>query len=171
MVKALLDGRKRETRRPLKVQTYTRIDRRRDGWVDIFKSNELITCPYGVEGDILWVREGFGLGEDGKVIYRANSEGILECDWRSPLFMRREWSRLNLLITEILVERLQDINLVNMWAEGLRRFVYKKTNAPTNDPRWRFIELWDEIYKEKGFGWETNPWVWVICFEVEVNYG
>jgi hypothetical protein len=102
--------------------------------------------------------------------------------------MPRTACRLRLKITGIRVERLQDITEEDAKAEGLScltkdgGITYKygipdSDGLPGNDdfgwhwhdwnidPRKSFQKLWDSINKDRGYGWDTNPWLWVISFE------
>jgi len=79
--------------------------------------------------------------------------------WRPAINMPRWAARLFLKVTEVRVERLQEISILDMRAEGM-----------TDDGclpclRESFIYFWDSLYAKKGFGWDVNPWVWVITFE------
>ncbi|QKJ16641.1 hypothetical protein [Yersinia kristensenii] len=87
-----------------------------------------------------------------------------EGSWRPSIHMPRWASRINLLITGVRVERLNDISDLDCCDEGY--------NGPavTADNQWPSItwyeRLWDSIYGQKeGENWQANPWVWVIEFE------
>ena len=66
--------------------------------------------------------------------------------------MPRDAARIFLKITGMRVERLQDITLEDMGAEGFEC---------SSD----FFALWDSLNADRGFGWDVNPWVWVVEFE------
>jgi hypothetical protein len=75
-------------------------------------------------------------------------------------------------ITNIRVERVQDISLADAEAEGIHRYrdgnykIYTKTSSfGTQNPGASFKSLWDSMYEKRGFPWRSNPWVWVIEFE------
>jgi hypothetical protein len=74
--------------------------------------------------------------------------------------MFRWASRINLEITEIRVERIQDISCADAIAEGVDPFMGKDATA------WRagFQIGWNEINAKRGFSWDSNPWVWAISF-------
>lgn len=138
MVNAILAGRKTMTRRVVKNDA---------------------KCPYEA-GDKLWVRETFAVNcVDGKdlVFYRADcgSDGD-GAKWKPSIFMPRQHSRITLRITEVRLERLQDMKREDAEAEGIG-----------DSPLWRpaFKQLWDGLNAERGYGWDTNPWVWVVSFE------
>lgn len=138
MVRALLDGRKTQTRRPVK-------NVRNDNRIKVGK--HLVShvmdgakwCPIGQPGDLLYVRETF--------------------------------SDLTLRITDVRVERVQDINREDALAEGLTMWPHEDdfaygykgcAEAGHATPTGAFRALWDSIYKN----WNDNPWVWVVEFEV-----
>jgi hypothetical protein len=74
-------------------------------------------------------------------------------NWRPSIHMPKRIARLFLKVTDVRVERLQETTGVDVVREGFKE--------PQN-----FIKAWNEIYKEKGYGWDEDPWVWVIEFEV-----
>lgn len=94
--------------------------------------------------------------------------------------MPRWASRITLEITEVRAQRLQDISEADAIAEGLRihenpkcalgvgKFMY--TAFPGDHSLWcldaktAFYNLWDSINAKRGFGWDKNPWVWVLTF-------
>jgi len=119
-------------------------------------------CPYGnVEGKI-WVREAFTYTQDKKtIIYRADVKED-SYKWTSPLFMRRENSRLILFISHLRVEPIQDINQTDVFKEGIRNYDMK----PEESAQQAFARLWDTLNAKRGFSWESNPYVWVIDFTV-----
>ena len=114
-----------------------------------------VKCPYGVPGDRLWVRETFSYGEQTR--YRADLGLMVWHDtdqkWSPSIFMPRWASRIDLLIKDIRVERVQDITPSDARAEG----------AETVE---NYILLWDKLNAKRGYGWDVNPYVWVIEFEV-----
>ncbi|MGH1450254.1 MAG: hypothetical protein ACRBBM_12665 [Pseudomonadaceae bacterium] len=173
MVLAILEGRKKVTRRVL-------IDGERLESIfpsDYSESEAMVElnnlklglswwarCPYGKPGDRLWVREAHFLnGRDPgcEVIYRADPlpcwEGEeQEIRWRPSIHMHRWASRILLEVTEVRVERLQDISEDQAQAEG----AYTDPACPAYDA---FAQLWQSI---NGAGsWESNPWVWVVDFK------
>ncbi|MDY6833803.1 MAG: hypothetical protein SVY53_03265, partial [Chloroflexota bacterium] len=149
-------------------------------------------CPYGKPGDRLWVKETWAIdecngddvyGHTGPVIYyRATDHDTCGNPWRASRFMPRWASRITMEILSIRVERVQEISQEEAKAEGvmfwwqckdgMRRLSDKHTefrgcNVP-EDKR-NYIKglhlLWDSIYAKKGYGWEANPFVWVIEFK------
>lgn len=183
MIKALLAGVKTQTRRVLKPQPpngwfVDEAERREPGHAQWMAER----CPYGVIGDKLWCRETFAPSDDPPdgYIYRAD---VSQYDWRtlepferkekrwtSPLFMRRSQSRLELDITNVRVERLQDISEEDAKAEGvepvvtLRKVYPSKLAADVEHRSYRegFADLWRSINGAES--WDANPWVWVVEF-------
>lgn len=156
-------------------------------------------CPYGKPGDRLWVRETHAYiwpseqePEDIKecrIEYRADTNGYClpgqwpddmrdddDCPkWKPSIHMPRWASRINLEITNIRVERLQDISKEDAVSEGIQelpsRRGYYDPIAPSTislghyytDPRCAFSVLWESINGDDS--WTKNPWVWVIEFK------
>lgn len=178
MVRAILDGRKTQTRRVIKPQP---IDIDRIGGTFAASWNEKtaevyepFACKYGIAGDRLWVREAwrcFGGREyeyqqhQPSIRYRATEELTgpdygLGQQWRPSIHMPRWASRITLEITNIRVERVQDISQQDAACEGVD-FVN------TGDFVTPFATLWDSINATRDggkFAWTANPWVWVIEF-------
>jgi hypothetical protein len=158
--------------------------------------------PHGPQR--LWVRETFSAERmpegDILVAYRATCEGdefdmvdyatstISKCKvvrWKPAIHMPREWSRLSLEVTDVRVERLQDISEEDAKAEGLKGItkdgrlvkygVADRDGYPGTDddgrewqdwdaiPSRAFARLWDSINAKRAT-WDSNPWVWVVSF-------
>jgi hypothetical protein len=245
MVRAILDGRKTQTRRAVKTLGADSFDAIHnanmggpgggqwwDGWWHGTSKINRFRCPYGVPGDVLWVRETFwaegrewGWGETTweDIAYAAidGGEGEGRCrnrDWlpsanvgewfetedgrrvhfgppnSTPYFsdtqecithlydpderggeplrlraksgsmpsihMPRWASRISLRITDVRVERLNDISASDALAEGM---TFPEAMQWGNDPQDAFAELWRRINGEAS--WDANPWVWVISFQ------
>lgn len=181
MVRAILDGRKTQTRRivkpqppsdcaPIRVEEFhpTVIDRYGDEGpgAPIFGAYDLggewgVRCPYGQPGDRLWVRETWRAwgGTVRHVDYRATTEIPRPADgWKPSIHMRRADSRIMLEIVAVRVERLQDISEADAKAEGCQADPY---DGPTYYDH--FALLWRSINGQGS--WTTNPWVWVIEFK------
>ena len=77
--------------------------------------------------------------------------------------MPRWAARLFLRVKSVRVERLQDITEADAMAEGVK--AYGQNNCSGTSARIAFAELWDSIYAKRGFGWDLNPWVFVVEFE------
>jgi len=135
-------------------------------------------CPYGQPGDRLWVREAWRFSDPGDlVIYRADyneEEARAIGGWKSPIYMTRRLCRIALGITGVRLERVQEINAEDAIAEGAP-FINPPVSGVdlTNEEihgigcQFGFIHLWDSIHAKKGNGWEENPLVWVLEFEVK----
>jgi hypothetical protein len=158
-----------------------------------------IPCPFEPVGAQLYVKEAFThiTGNGIRVHYRADGEPVdsegraLPTEpglrrWMSPLFMPRKWSRITLEVTQVRVERLQDISEEDAIAEGvvdgmipatgdhpaLIGYVYGKDDGkcalyPT--ARKAYAVEWDTVNKARRGSadpllWADNPWVWALSF-------
>jgi len=214
MVRAILEGRKTQTRRVIKPPKWATVDD-----IEVWPNNAVfveddneasfwIECPYGKIGDRLWVRETWMPGTYGEVsciTYKADNKSIAientmeaadrwvsvrrkeeqwpelkPATWRPSIHMPRWASRIDLEITNVRVERLNDINEQDAIAEGIVIDIFNQGEPPKHghfncagkyvpafgefDPaRYKFFRLWESI---NGAGsWQQNPWVWVIEFK------
>lgn len=82
--------------------------------------------------------------------------------WRPSIFMPRDAARIFLRVTNVRVERLQDITEEDAIAEGIRIGI---GGEPYFSCRDAFVALWNSINTKRGYGWDSNPWVWVYEFE------
>jgi hypothetical protein len=196
MIRAILDGRKTQTRRVVKPQPPDGIDNVGDGetFCD-FESGKTWRSPYGYDGDRLWVRETWRSwrwndrvkprefaerwGDDDPQLYigydadnDVTRDGLtMDGKTRVSIHMPRWASRITLELTDVRVERLQEISDDDAKAEGVEPNLWADLN-PDGTPRAgesiahraAFHELWDSINGKRGFGWTANPWVWVIEF-------
>lgn len=131
-------------------------------------------CPYGKPGDLIWVRETFSPKDQSeeppgdkywyKADYAKHDQEFTK--WKSPRFMPKIAARLWLEITGIKVERLQEISREDALSEGIYRNLQEPAKY-TNDPVYSFQTLWDSINSKRGFGWNKNPWVWVVKFKIK----
>ena len=187
MVRAILEGRKTVTRRVVKPQPpATSVVRKRSCawdwsfWADC-DMGHLMKPPYH-PGDILWVRETWAEMPYG-FVYRVDGEEPdgWDCDdrWRPSIHMPRGAARIFLRVTGVRVERLQDIT--DYRADGIHPseaceecFAVCGGCDPLNSPTGcdneidAFAGLWDRTVKPADlplYGWEANPWVFVIEFE------
>mgnify|MGYP001451522500 CR=1 FL=1 len=177
MVRAILDGRKTQTRRIINPQPKTIIKDPRNRlpeafWVD---GEKWIKCRYGQPGDRLWVRERFFCNDyrypkgpinelKDALYYYADGIPCFEGEeslirWKPSIYMPRWASRITLEIDEIRVERVQDITEDDAMAEGCEKLLMETRSALNN-----FMNLWNFINSKRGYGWDTNPWVWVVKF-------
>lgn len=163
MVRALLDGRKTQTRRIIKPQPEVDehgnlcgewLSKPLDGLLLPKLQDIVIHCPLGEIGDRLWVRETFVRIDDesgygsGYTDYKASHDHPWQMIWKSPIFMPRWASRITLEITNIRVERLNDISEEDAIAEGVSSIEEYKV-------------LWKSINKL----WDPWIFVWVIQFQ------
>lgn len=218
MVQALLDGRKTQTRRVLKPQPGENATVERAGrgwwvwdWEGLgFGSEDQRELPKitVAKGDRLWVREAHaivGNVDPGYVLYRANGYES-ECErygfdqsypsesdvrWRPSIHMPRWANRLTLVVTDVRIQRLQDISETDARAEGVEEV---SAQWPPNEedgfegapyPSFAdygknangcfsgygaaglsFMKLWDSINDARGFGWANNPWIVAYTFKV-----
>jgi len=204
MVRALIDGTKTQTRRLIKRPTdhfhascvtpkwqddrFWWFDDRGQLWREL-------RCPYGVPGDLLWVRETWAVSSiyDGVrprdvprcgVRYAATNErrGIKD---RPNIFMPRWASRLTLRLTGIRAQRLQDIGEADALAEGIEHAIRPFGDWKLIDGHWdaslkalqtgeqcepppriKYAHLWNTINAAAGIRWADNPWVWALTFTV-----
>jgi hypothetical protein len=184
MVQAILDDRKTQTRRVIKDKDIiNRFDIDVDGKPIAYIDQETgdsypptAIAKYQV-GDILWVRETWGKDENGEYVYRTNY-GTTEDDsfppsmfkWKPSIHMPREAARIFLKVTNVRVERLQEITPKDAWEEGCRigNFFPWEKHIPELQQQCRdilFKSLWDGLNAKRGYGWDINPWVWVYEFE------
>lgn len=221
MVRAILDGRKSQTRRVMVPQPIVtpHFSRPRDlaSWrrrpndraaICWFVGEQpqgangdqmLARCPYGQPGDRLYVRETFQVESnyhvdcrnskppfnDGRPIFRDSDPDypyweqchyaatdpcpeLLDVDtddlmqrWKPSIYMPRWASRITLEITGVRVERLQDITEDDAVAEGRPRHNKPPESISTVE---MFAASWNGLKGKRGYGWDANPWVWVIEF-------
>jgi len=175
MVRALLDGRKTQTRRAIKPQPGPN-DRPwwdHDHWAVFHRLgggfSRQKTLLHHV-GDRLWVRESLEWAGGDQWIYGIDGLLVPGQIWAkrktvSSIHMPRWASRLTLIVEGVKVERLQDITPADAIAEGMYPSANSQTiDCATENPRDGFSRLWDSI---NGPGaWESNPWVAAISFRV-----
>jgi hypothetical protein len=214
MVRAILEGRKTQTRRV--VKPHPDLHERKHRWAFVIDQGELkygkapwrksdphnfyvengIKCPFGKPGDRLWVRETFSetdcacsgdplyrnqciycKGKGYGLAYRADvgKSEYYPFKWRPSIHMPRWASRITLEITDVRVERLNDISEEDAKAEGV--FGYSSESGTSgwgeDDPsgkvqvpyvykrKWAFKHLWNSVYGT----WKENPFVWAITFK------
>lgn len=183
MVKAILEGRKTQTRRiafPGDDLREFRSTNYPEGWWykgrvfrsfdDFLKYQQSPHCKYR-PGDILWVRETWRR-DAGRFMYRANyavgekfyRDGReVNIRWTPSIHMPKEAARIFLRVKDVRVERLQDMDEEAAIAEG-----FADSSEGTDSPLERFSALWDKTVKRddlREYGCHANPWVWVIEFE------
>ncbi|EDY5782139.1 morphogenetic protein [Salmonella enterica] len=187
MVRAILDGRKTQTRRPIKFPFKDRnlgCELSGNELAGDLSAGKYLNSPFGKPGDRIWVRETFqgplfdfdqmdAYCKDSApfekaqfCVYKADgkpapeffdADDNLHCCWRPSIHMPRWASRILLEITDVRVERLNAITESEAEAEGI-------TDTGFGDllvDGYRY--LWKSIYGEEN--WNANPWVWVIKFK------
>lgn len=192
MVRALLDGRKTVTRRVIKPQPEGKpVPMTKSGcWPGYFaiQGTDKVVRPPFLPGDVLWVRETWAHpsekeilagAEQNKYLYKADTpaQPCAWDRWHPSIHMPREAARLFLRITDVQVERLWEITEDGAKAEGAVKS-YPYTDPETGKTafmldekgtyRSGFSQIWDRTIKPADrptYGWEANPWVWVISFE------
>lgn len=182
MVRAILDGRKSCTRRICKdANEYTVPDMefynadRRTYAVHNFADKEHTeqlsiaerTCPI-CPGDILYVRETWKKAPNGYYYYEDWQRNDIAdiTKWKPSIHMPKEAARIWLKVTNVRVERLQDITSEQIGREGVEVEYPHVLNG--EEKRYAFSTLWNNTIKKSDidrYGWDANPWVWVIEFE------
>jgi hypothetical protein len=197
MVEAILEGRKTQTRRVIKLRDGSAPEE--DGYdiprgednqpldyvMDFSKTYpywQQLDCPYGKPGDLLWVRETWNAQtQSGKWWHEVPRQDrpLLNWAWTNPvepafeavppkwlpsIHMPRAASRITLEVVKIRVEQIQKITCADAGAEGV--------NGDSDAEVYcGFQDLWDSINSKRSdeagntFGWNDNPWVWVVEFK------
>lgn len=195
MVRAILTGRKTQTRRVVKFKDHqptTELNFLPSVYPHFqFEAGNRhwqAECPYGKKGDVLWVRESClwvmsdhapdlleGSRDRTQWVYKASEhEDFMKYakeqygyKWKPSIHMPKDAARIWLRITNVRVERLQDITRSEIRREGL--ICPKELCGDDTHPNYRqwypqaWKELWQSINGENS--WKANPWVWVVEFE------
>ena len=194
MVRAILDGRKTMTRRVIKKQPLDILPMNvpnqwcaLDEWGEDGNKGSIRACRFGVPGDQLWVRETFGIfdraGNERAIAYKADGDDgpatwvevpkdkyfkddYFPADerWRPSIHMPRWASRITLEITEVRVERLQEISVEDCQREGISDSAMGGKVQEGYVPQTAFSDLWDSINGKRA-PWASNPWVWALTFK------
>ncbi|WP_420433105.1 hypothetical protein [Hyphobacterium sp.] len=204
MIRALLDGRKTQTRRVLNPQPDERcvshqlVGTEKATGIPLYEARCYDGKPFNAypypkhclspyprlnysPGDRLWVKETHaivGHVDPGWILYRASGFEA-ECErhsfdnhppesdvkWKPSIFMPRWASRITLIVTDVRVERIQDISEADSRAEGVERSDCRGAACHKS----QFHALWDSLNAKRGFGWEANPWVVAIAFSVQAR--
>lgn len=184
MVRAILAGRKTQTRRIMQPQPEQIPDKPGEYWWPAKRFESMLrlsyfndpvakelaadACPFGRIGDRLWVRETFG--DCGvRFVYRADTDDGASCQvarWTPSIHMPRSACRLLLEISDVRAERLNDISEQDALAEGVDDGTSPAAIATGwfEKPRRAFRRLWERIYGQES--WNSNPWVWVVEFKL-----
>ncbi len=179
MVRAILDGRKTQTRRVVKPQPDGFHHSTGEPSVFVGAFAKPIACPYGVPGDRLWVREKLKRCDAGWW-YAADDTPVLVCPQQKTqsivwahhklgdvcvsIHMPRWARRITLEVTGVRVERLQEISEGDSIAEGFRHSGSEQSSGfiAAADG---FFNTWESLNSKRGHPWSSNPWVWVIEFK------
>ncbi len=198
MVRAILDGRKTQTRRVITqpiftinnlppaeqpFQVFVGVGETID-WFGKSAHNKYreLPCPYGQPGDRLYVRETWAMepcfdhlapkdiAESARSMdrcyYRHGGKVFTE-GWhrlRPSIHMPRWASRIDLEVTSVRVERVQDICELECYAEGISRDILSDPEDHMERVRENYHVLWDLLNSKRGYPWDSNPWVWVVEF-------
>lgn len=178
MVRALLDGRKTQTRRIYRVPPGSYVEQGR-----IWAMTD--GCPHGdaalpyAPGDRLWCKEVWGLGISdhgdcprykATLDYMCGDKIVSPHEgpfaWKSPRFMPKRFSRLTLIVTEVRVQRLQEISEDDARAEGVGSTLTRFPDGGSigHPASWHFEQLWGQIHGPGA--WDANPWVAALTFTV-----
>ena len=186
MVRAIRDGRKKCTRRIVKIPNC--IKQQDDGLYTLFAEGtcyenqhfeeivQYLKKPYQ-PGDILYVRETWGypisLNSDKQYVFRADkiAESGFKNDshiWYPSIHMPKEAARIWLKVTDVRVERLQEITAESALTEGADKYIHANGTLNEDQTITSFIGIWNNTIKKSDlerYGWDANPYVFVIEFE------
>lgn len=202
MARAIIDGTKWQTRRAITPQPPEHIWGRDfspvpgagnlwGAWtvvgnVRLVRDENTLRCPYGAPGDRLWVKEALYRDPEGLVRYVVGEELVdgreIEWDWKpkrlGAMYCPRWASRITLEVTEVRVQRVQDISEDDARAEGVSCDICGRPVLTTNEDdcacfhgRWArqsFEALWDSINGKRSYSWAANPFVWAISLSMRV---
>lgn len=201
LTRAIIEGRKTQTRRLIKEQPkldfhplVMKGEGEDAGFWKLNPHEEPIKCRYGVPGDFLWVKETWkwegetaytDLCPIGNFLYKLDDADDIILGWKSSMFMPKRAARIYLKITDIRVQKLQQITDEDAIKEGIQEFTggkvtkygikgWKRTLFK-DTPREAFRVLWEQV-NGKG-SWDENPYLWVLDFHIDKqkskiqNYG
>lgn len=180
MVRAILDGRKDATRRIVKgfipddaVWGYTAFTPKgyiscRGTFADVY-GEKFFKLPCE-SGDILYVRETWKKAPNGYYYYEDWQRNDIAdvTKWKPSIHMPKEAARIWLKVMNVRVERLQEISAESALAEGADKYIHTNGGLDENMTITSFIGIWNSTIKKSDldrYGWDANPWVWVIEFE------
>lgn len=196
MVRAILDGRKTQTRRVIKTQPIRNdcpiIPSEEWGFVqrkqiqesparyEIYQSWK---CPYGQPGDVLWVRETWQPSSSGVYVhFKADwADEDAGKGWKPSIHMPKSAARIFLQITNVRVERLKDISDEDAKQEGIQEFTKDGVGFKYGLDGWNWSCMsgspfmcrnrefaFEELWKSINGeqSWDENPWVWVVEFKI-----
>ena len=189
MVRALLDGRKTQTRRVLPL-AHPKFSHQNVLDPDMLVDKQYVWFWDGVHdcvgaswplpyapGDRLWVRESALFWRNSRdnslshvAAFRADGYELEAGErWRTSIHMPRWASRLTLTVTDVRVQRLQDISEADAMAEGcdavLALTIKRPNGAHPGNPRECYCDLWNSLHGPGA--WDANPWVVALTFTVQ----
>lgn len=198
MVEAIIDGIKTATRKKFKMPEYITSQGNEFIGTSLTELIDLgyIKTPYS-KGDILYIRETWNIDDDGSYRYKAGMEPekAAMLKWKPSIHMPSDAARIFLKVTDVYLQRLQDITKRQAIAEGIREYTkddsilkyvpdikwwdsyhakHRKEftgdwwQDMPKDPRESFRYLYDSTLSKGDIGicdWKSNPYVWVIEFE------
>lgn len=186
MVRAILDGRKTVTRRVVDVDISNQFDVEYDrktvvAYIDQETGDSYAPtkmCRYQ-PGDILYVRETWSpvFVRPRRYLYKVGCKEAenLPVKWHPSIHMPKDAARIWLKVKDVRVERLQECG--KSWCLDIKKegvvtpqdpILYSSDDAYHKALREEFQKLWNSTIKKSDldrYGWDTNPWVWVIEFE------
>ena len=192
MIRAVLEGRKGQTRRTRGFDLFN-ISPNCQLWqflgfydgVAAFRNQgerKEVKCPYGVPGDRLYVRESCAISRVGDdegaplreptVLYKADGYPVAGIDGylKHPSIHMPRWaSRILLEVTDVRVQRIQEISVNDCQSEGADFSLSGDYDFDLNREvpyHANFRRLWNAINEKRDLGWSVNPWVWPISFKV-----
>lgn len=187
MVRAILDGRKSCTRRVLKPQPDEKHTYPLDFVTDSTEKKEVGCFGFGIDeyggsiqyakppyqpGDILYVRETWSpvFVRPRRYLYKVECKEAenLPIKFHPSIHMPKEAARIWLKVMNVRVERLQEISAESALAEGADKYIHTNGGLDENMTITSFIGIWNSTIKKSDidrYGWDANPWVWVIEFE------
>lgn len=189
MVRAILSGRKTQTRRIVKPQPkegFTAVCDPYNGFYEYrYGAGAFWKTSLCAIDDVLWVRETWAYNRD-RYLYKADypeNEGFSWARWHPSIHMPRQAARIFLRVKDVRVERLQDMSDKDAQEEGIGKLFLDAIAFGDKDygcmeyidykgwlgmEKEQFAHLWDTTIKKADlplYGWDANPWVWVISFE------
>lgn len=188
LVRAILEGRKTQTRRVVKGVGHDNCialrkpSKTKAGvFTHAMDAPKLGLCPCGKPGDLIYVRETFSQHPEwGQLAFRADGEEFEDADgwlwepkWKPAIHMPKALARIWLEVTGVRVERLNEISESDCWAEGVEEVMHefdgvsqcemaKRLGCCIDDAKPLFAQLWEST----GGDWAANPWVWVVDFKI-----
>jgi hypothetical protein len=150
-------------------------------WWGMNLSQEAGLIPPCQPGDIIYIRETWGIEQgryiqpsykygyggrfDDEIFYRADDKNLTGMRWKPSIHMPKKYARIFRRVTDVRVQRVQDISHGDALSEGVVVPVDFDQETFEPSPRKLFFEIWDSIYAKRGLGVDVNPWVWAYTWE------